>query len=69
MEQSNPLVAYLAGNASEEQIKVINEWVTASPENQALLKRLEESWRQQSIAPADLPFPAINEEEEMLEED
>ena len=55
MSYSNPLAAYLTGEATEEQAQVIEAWANADPENRRLLERLEQAWNSQQLSIADLP--------------
>ncbi len=48
MQDSNPLVAYLRGDATKSQTKVVLTWAQADPQNQELLKTLQETWQDQA---------------------
>lgn len=70
MSYSNPLAAYLAGQATPEQRKVVENWASSHPDNRSLLHSLSESWKDNSLKVNDLPDVDIEiESEEGLLED
>lgn len=70
MSYSNPLAAYLAGEATPEQSEVVEKWVSSHPDNEALLQSLSQSWENSSLNIGDLPDIEIRTEtEEGLLED
>ncbi|MEZ4775111.1 MAG: hypothetical protein R3D00_18145 [Bacteroidia bacterium] len=45
---TNPLAAYLSGEANEEQIRQVEAWISSNTENQELYQKLSEAWREQT---------------------
>lgn len=67
----NPLAAYLSGEADEEQIKQVEEWIKSNTENQELYQKLSEAWSDQKTS-VDTHFLMITpdrDHEGVLEED
>ncbi|MDX2245993.1 MAG: hypothetical protein SF052_04400 [Bacteroidia bacterium] len=67
----NPLAAYLSGEANEEQIRQVEEWLQANAENQELYQKLSEAWNEQQTG-GDAHFRMISpdrNQEGVLEED
>ncbi|MEM6345074.1 MAG: hypothetical protein AAF927_14380 [Bacteroidota bacterium] len=70
MSYSNPLAAYLAGQATPAQRKVVEIWASSHPDNHSLLLSLSESWKDKSLRLEDLPEVDLEfESEEGLFED
>ncbi|MEL7532994.1 MAG: hypothetical protein AAFN10_16880 [Bacteroidota bacterium] len=70
MSYSNPLAAYLAGNPTPGQRKVVEHWASSHPDNKSLLQSLSQSWKDNSLKLEELPDIEIEiESEEGLVED
>ncbi|MEZ4825531.1 MAG: hypothetical protein R3C61_04440 [Bacteroidia bacterium] len=67
----NPLAAYLSGEASEEQIRQVEEWLSSHEENRDLYQKLSEAWSEQNHASGNhfLEISSDNGQEGVLEED
>lgn len=55
MSYSNPLAAYLTGEATEAQEAIVMAWAQATSENQELLNSLAEAWSNQQLDLSQLP--------------
>ncbi|MEL6589108.1 MAG: hypothetical protein AAFQ68_03470 [Bacteroidota bacterium] len=69
MRYSNPLAAFLAGEASPQQNDIVINWAEAAPENAELLKSLKRSWQDNSLQLEDLPKLSNSTEENNLRQD
>jgi hypothetical protein len=69
MSYSNPLAAYLTGEATDEQIAIVEAWAEADWYNQELLNTLEEAWNNSQLDLDSLPFIDDSWSQEMVEEE